>query len=386
MTLAQGGGSVKNGGEGQEGDGGREGTRRVAEVFADRDDLVERGLLWLQEADFVDEEARKRLWERYKRGDEATRAFLQEQVASVIGVTKDAPGTAPADPDDVDPLELEVLKQLSSPKVDLQEVVDQVGRFDPLRFLGDPKDPGPVMRFLSDAPLAVHRLRNRLLLAGSAFMVFVVGLMVLAVFVPAAVPYVGFAGVVLSAFAVGFFLLRSGFWIGRTAKKQGIDLRLYARLPDDERRVLFVRRIGLRVLDPKRVEWFMQRVQGLTPEEPMQAQGGPSAGRASTAESNGGASHPPPRNGAPGGSGAQEGPVKEAKRAAKKSAGAKQAAKPPAGRVERRGPKSSKRPTTKGDPGDKGNVTRKGQSKGARGSSASKGAGGRKRGRRSGGA
>ncbi len=252
--------------------GRMENAAQVAHVLAHRDDYVAQGLAWLGRLGVLDVPSQKRLWERYQEGDQATRRLLQEQVARVLGTAAPPEGprkrseardpsvtVAGEGPESVDPLELDTLKQLSLPQVDPAAVAQEVRRFDPVRWFGEAKEPGPVMRFFSEAPLTVHHLQRRLLWTGVSLLVFVVALVTLAVFVPAVVPWVGLGGVVLLALFFGFLLLRAAFWVDRSAKQQGIDLEVYAQLPDDERRLLLMRRIGLRLFDPERISKAVER-------------------------------------------------------------------------------------------------------------------------------
>jgi hypothetical protein len=263
---------------------------QVAHVLRDRDDYVARGLAFLGEAGILDVATQKRLWELYQEGDQATRRLVQEQVARVTGTEGEGGGPAPkqsaqgtpSSSKQVDPLEVEILRQLSSPHVDVEAVARHVKRFDPMRFLGEAKDPGPVLRFLAEAPLAVHRTKQRLLYSGVSLLAFVVILVATVVLFPAIVPWVGLAGVVMLALFFGVHLLRSALWIDRSSKRQGIDLDVYAQLPEDERRILLIRRLGLRMLDPLEKDRKPARPQGPSGSPPAATPATPPAENAPT--------------------------------------------------------------------------------------------------------
>lgn len=246
---------------------------QAAHVLANRQDYVAQGLSLLHNLGVLDKAAHDRLVARYQEGDEATRRLLREQVERILAGARQGQrpaeeragaDAAPPAPEQIDPQriqrgEVEVLQTLASEQVDVHEVANYVQHLDPVRWLGDPKHPGALMRFFSEVPLVVHRFQRRVFWSGIFMIAFAALLVATAITVPAIVPYVGVGGVVLLALLFGYWLLRGSIWVDRAVKKQGIDLDVYARLPDDERRLLLIRRIGMRVVDPEKLGAALER-------------------------------------------------------------------------------------------------------------------------------
>jgi hypothetical protein len=231
----------------------------LAHAIQQREEYVLRGLAFLREAGLIDAETEHRLAIRYREGDAAARKAVTDRLARIMGTAPEAIGDEPAlraatgEPGETESLELG--QGARSPSAS----GERIRGVDLGRLLGRSDDPGAVLTFLARAPLAVQRTRRVLLYVGALILLLVAALGATGRLYPAVIPYVGFFGVVFVLLLVAFFALITSRRIHRTANNLGIDLDAYAKLPEDERRILLVRRIGLHALDTARRNDLLER-------------------------------------------------------------------------------------------------------------------------------
>ncbi len=251
---------------------GRKAARTIAQVASairQRDEIVSNVLDLLHQSGFIDKPTHDRVWAVYERGDARTRAMIQELIARVTRVRgedlEQAADPARFDEEHLSGRALNALEQL--PQVDLASVADRARGFDVDDLIALTEGRGRIFEALTQAPVAVNRVRRQLVFVGAAIIV-VVGV---ALLFPDYALYIAFYGLLGVLALVGGLLIKWGWQIGRFAKRYDIDLATLAKLPPEDRALILGRRVWNRFSGSGLVGSVLERRLRTSSSEPPQA-------------------------------------------------------------------------------------------------------------------
>lgn len=279
----------------------RDTVSQVAHALRHRDAIVHSALEFLHGAGFLEDETRRRVQETYELGDARTRLAIQELLGRVLKVPLDrldehlAEGQV--DPARISEASLRDLEALALPQIDVEAVVGRIRGFDLDRLVA--RQDSKALRYVTDIPVRLNRLRLGLLFGGIAVLLLVT----LALLFPTYTLYIFLYGALALLAVLGGLMVTWSIRLERGAKALGIDLVVFSRLSPEERRVLVARRVLVHVLDPQRlgdvVEKSLHSVLPKRMQAPSRGDVVPEPKRPRPARPRPLAAEPPPRDQGP---------------------------------------------------------------------------------------
>lgn len=240
---------------------------QVAYALRHRDAIVEHALEVLEAIGVVDPSTKAHVHGIYERGDARTRLIIQELIARTMRVPVDRLEEALEeqtwDADAMSSRALDALSELEIPSVDPRAAGDRVRALDVEAVLARAEGRSRLLSFIGDLPVTVHKVQRALLLVGVALLVLVG----VALLFPDQAALIAFYGLLALIALLGGLLLKVSWSIKRAAKDADLDLAVLARLKPEERRILLLRRVVLRVFDRDRAGDIVERgLEAIVPD------------------------------------------------------------------------------------------------------------------------